>query len=158
MLLGKGFGRIEGPSTGTLTQVLANASNMQQKVGGITFDWSTVPVLNAPLNLPDGTVVPAGRRFLRYGSFMAEITADGPNKGMYGLYDSTANDGRQNRVRGSIFFLNISVDFEDDKSGYPAGYDGGTVFKERLLLDTGAPGGMTTAQFEAAFPLVRYAR
>lgn len=157
MLLGNSVGIKEEFATGTLTQVMANITGISSKVGGTTFDWSTVPVLQAPLTLPDGTVVPAGRRFIRYGSFIAEITADGPNKGYYGLYDAAANDGRQNRTRGKIFFVNISVDFEDKQSAHVAGWDGGKVFKERLRLDVVEAGAMTTAQFEAAFPGVRYA-
>lgn len=258
MLKGNGLGYTEGPSTGSLTRVLANATGIRQKVGGTTFDWSTVPVLGSDLELPDGSLVKAGTRLLRYGMFIAEITqlevqtititgtptggsytlavtrggvtkttaaiaynataaqvaaalnllsnVDGiasgsgtspqsitfntnenvavmvatssltggsspavtigtttqgvDNQGYYGLYDTSATDGRQNRTRGKIFFVDQSVVFTDSKSAYVAGLYGGVGFKERLALDdsggTPAAGYMTTAQFEAAFPLFSY--
>jgi len=255
-LLGNGVGRQGGPSTGTLTKVWMNDTGRRAKVGGCTFDWTTVPPLSSELTLPDGTVFPIGARILLYGQFISLISAletqtititgaptggtftitvtrDGvsrttaalaynassaavaaalnaldnvsgiatvtgsnggpytitfniaenvaqitttnsftggasPNTtiattqagsdkhGMYGLYDQTATDGRQNRIRGKCFFIESSVDVNDSNSRYVAGWYGGKVFRARMKLDdsggTPAPGSMTTAQAEALFP------
>jgi hypothetical protein len=155
-LLGNGFGPKLGPSTGTLTKVWANATGRRPKVGGCTFDWETVTPLAAPLTLPDETVFPIGARVLRYGMFIARITAVGAKQGMYGLYDSTANDGRQLRTRGECFFIESTVLVEDRDSRYVAGFEGGNVYTARMCLDQVLPGYMTRAQAEALFPQLRF--
>src|SRR5688500_11030120 len=60
--------------TGTLTQVFANATGMRPKVGGSTIDWSKVTAPVSDVTLPDGTIIPAGEKYIRYGTFLAQIT------------------------------------------------------------------------------------
>lgn len=53
---------------GSPTMVLAADPNSADwKVGGITLDWGTVATPGADVTLPDGTVIPSGKQYLRYG-------------------------------------------------------------------------------------------
>lgn len=47
------------------------------KAGGITLDWSTVPVISSSVDttFSDGTVVKANQRGLRYGTILTKINA-----------------------------------------------------------------------------------
>jgi hypothetical protein len=96
------------------------------------------------------------------GVTIGTTTSGEDSLGYYGLYDASASDGRQNRLRGQLFFIDKTLILADKNSAHPSAFDGGTVFKERMKLDdsggTPAPGYMTTAQMEAAFPGIRYAR
>jgi hypothetical protein len=90
----------------------------------------------------------------------------GTGTGMYGPYDPAATDGRQSLVRGECFILNETVTqypplgLGAPTSDHPAVFDGGTVWKERLLVTTSASGslalGPTLTNFEAAFPAITY--
>lgn len=147
-------GRIEEGSTGTLTQVWSHPRGQRPKTGGVTFDWSTVVAPVADVTLPDGSVIKAGVKYVRYGMFIARITATGK----YGIYDNEtpAADGRQLRVRGECFFLDKTVLETDDMSNHPPAYEGGTVYLARMALDVAEIGYMTRAQAEELFPDLKF--
>lgn len=83
--------------------------------------------------------------------------------GYYGPYDPAATDGRQTLTRGSCFVLDQT--FQEDPTGllgsqnYPPVFDGGQVWRKRLLITTGThslAAGPTVAEFETAFPRIGY--
>jgi len=130
----------------------------KMKAGGVTIDWSTVAAVSgSDVTLNDGTVVPVGAKYLRYGQVITLITASSK----YGPYDvSPVNDGRQTLARGKCFILNETVVNDDPKSDHPPVLDGGRVWKGRLIMTTGTASltaGPTVANFEAAFPQISYA-
>lgn len=43
------------------------------KPGGITIDWSTVAAPGSDVNLPDGSIIRSGNKYLRYGQVMSKI-------------------------------------------------------------------------------------
>lgn len=93
-------------------------------------------------------------------------TTAGVSGGLYGPYDPAATDGRQNRARGDAFILNETVlqnpavGWGAPDTDHPAVFDGGTVWKQRILATNGVASlanGMTFAEFEALFPRISYA-
>lgn len=89
------------------------------------------------------------------GTAAVVVTTNGDaNAGMYGPYDSTATDGRQNRNRGEIFFINKTVLEDDEMSNHPPAYEGGNVFLARL--DLGSAPKLTRAQCDTVFPDLKY--
>lgn len=88
--------------------------------------------------------------------------------GKYGPYDPTATDGRQTLSRGNCFVLNRTVkengylpNVNNAPTDHPQVFDGGTVWKDRVLMTTGAhslAAGPTVTEFEAAFPRIGYAQ
>lgn len=127
------------------------------KTGGVTIDWSTVAAVSgADVTLNDGVIIPIGRKYLRYGQIITEITTGGK----YGPYDPAAADGRQTLARGKCWIVNRTVTDNDPKGDHPEAIDGGTVFQARLI-QVGAgtrslAAGPTLAEFEAAFPTIDY--
>lgn len=97
---------------------------------------------------------------------IATTTQGVENNGKFGPYDPSATDGRQNLTRGNCFILNKSILEEGIVEGlntsvtdHPQVFDGGTVWKERILMTTGThslAAGPTVAEFEAAFPRITY--
>lgn len=89
------------------------------------------------------------------------------SSGKFGPYDSSATDGRQNLTRGKCFVLNRTVKEKGyaeainiGETDHPQVFDGGTVWKDRVLMTTGThslAAGPTVTEFEAAFPRVGYA-
>jgi hypothetical protein len=126
------------------------------KAGGITLDWSTVTAPAAGATLPDGTVVRAGQKYLRYGKVLCRITASG----RFGPYDAAAVDGREALVRGQCFILNQTVVMDTDlASDHPAVFDGGRVFVGRVtdLADgDGQKANPSRATLSSAFPGVTW--
>jgi hypothetical protein len=45
----------------------------EAKAGGVTIDWATVAAPGADVTLPDGQVIPAGVKYLRYGQVVQLI-------------------------------------------------------------------------------------
>lgn len=126
------------------------------KTGGITIDWTTVPANGANTTLPDGTIVPSGTKFIRYGTVMTKITASGK----FGPSDTTAADGRQrvtNAVRGEAFVLDRTI-VESEPGSNEVGdvYDGGNAFAGRLLIATG--NSPTLQNFIDMFPGVTFTK
>lgn len=87
--------------------------------------------------------------------------------GYYGPYDPAATDGRQTLSRGNCFILNRTVKqngfgavINTQDSDHPQVFDGGTVWKDRVLATTGThslAAGPTFTEFETAFPRIAYA-
>lgn len=144
--------------------VLADLQDAQFKVGGITVDWGTVGAAGGASTLPDQTPVVAGEKVLRFGQTLCRITATGK----FGPYDSAASDGRQLLVPGDCFVLNRTVkengfgaNINTGATDHPQVFDGGTVWKARILMTTGThslAAGPTVAEFMAAFPRIGYAQ
>lgn len=99
---------------------------------------------------------------------VATTTSGTANGGKYGPYDPNATDGRQTLSRGNCFINNRTVKEHGLIDGvstnmatdHPQVFDGGTVWKERVLMTTGAhslAAGPTVTEFEAAFPRIAYA-
>ncbi|HEY6021099.1 MAG TPA: hypothetical protein VIY48_14685, partial [Candidatus Paceibacterota bacterium] len=93
-------------------------------------------------------------------------TTAGTGSGKYGPYDSAASDGRQTLTRGFCFVLNETVVQEAilgwgaPNADNPGVFDGGLVWRDRLLITPTTHGlavGPTIAEFETAFPNIRYA-
>jgi hypothetical protein len=149
----------------TPLQVLAGGE-AQWKAVGATIDWSTVvAVTGSPVTLPDGTVVPVGRKYLRLGQVMCRITATGK----FGPYDFAAADGRQVCARGDCFILNETIlelgatpDLGTVRpTDHPGFLEGGLMWETRILATTGThslANGPTFAELYAAMPLVRAVR
>jgi hypothetical protein len=156
------YGRTQLTKTGRDVEVIADGDYSRMKSGGVTLDVATIAaVAGAPATLTDDTVVPVGKKYLRFGQILARITATG----LYGPFDPAAADGRQTLARGSCFLPNQTW-LDDPGTGllasslHPAVFDGGHVWRDRLLITTGAASlaaGPTVAAFEAAFPEVSYA-
>lgn len=142
---------------GSTIQVSADG-RPDNKLGGVTIDWSTVAaVTGSPVTVNDGVNVPVGSSYLRYGQVICEITASGK----YGPYDPAAADGRQTLARGKCYIVNRTVINNDPRGDYPEAIDGGIVWQARLIQSgVGAhslAAGPTLAELEAAFPRIRYA-
>lgn len=123
------------------------------KAGGVTVDWSLVSAVNADTTLDDGTVVRAGDKYLRFGQVLTQVTAGGK----YGPADTSASDGRQlvdATVRGKSFILDETVVYSEPGSDHPAVFDGGRVFKGRILY--GGSNQPTEANIETMFPGITF--
>jgi hypothetical protein len=124
------------------------------KAGGITIDWSTVtPVTEDTTLTYDGTVVKNGDSYIRGGTTLTQITIGGK----YGPADTGASDGREvvtAAVRGKSFILNETVVKSEPGSDHPAVFDGGRVFKGRLVY--GGSGEPTEANLETMFPAITF--
>lgn len=97
---------------------------------------------------------------------VATTTQGSAHGGKFGPFDPDASDGRQTLSRGNCFINNRTVKengvegFGLGATDHPQVFDGGTVWKERLLMTSGAhslAAGPTVAEFEAAFPRIAYA-
>ena len=161
--MGTTFGRNVYGSTGFALSVLADYSDVEWKAGGVTIDWDTVDaVADDPVTFNDGSTVPVGAKALRYGQILCKITTSG----MFGPHDPDASDGRETLARGDCFILDQTV-FEQNPLGgltplpsnHPAVFDGGTVWKARVLMTTDTHSladGPTVDEFETAFPDIHY--
>lgn len=163
------YGRQVLTKTGRDVMVLADLQDAQFKVGGITVDWAMVVAAVAAGALADQTPVAIGDKTLRFGQVMCEITSvvNGSKVGFYGPYDPAATDGRQTLTRGKCFVVNRTVKengygaaINTAPTDHPQVFDGGTVWRARLLISAGAASlaaGPTVAAFETAFPRIAYA-
>lgn len=137
---------------GKRTQVSADGLP-RWKAGGITLDWSTVTAVSVDTTLDDGTIVKSGDKYLRYGTVLGQITAGGK----YGECLTNLSDGREtvtNAVRGKAFILNETVVYSEPGSDHPAVFDGGRVFKGRLVMNgSNQP---TEANIETMFPGITF--
>lgn len=139
--------------------VMASADGVPRwKAGGVTVDWSTVTAVAAERTLVDGRVVPLGRKYLRFGKILAKITASG----LYGPYDADAADGRQTLTRGDCWIVNETTVDDDFASDHPAVFDGGRVWKDRVvdLADSATAGEQEAnpsfATINTAFPDIQW--
>jgi len=123
------------------------------KAAGITLDWTTVTAVSVDTTLSDGTVVKAGDKYIRYGTVLSQITASGK----YGPADTSVSDGRQlvdATVRGRSFILDETVVYSEPGSDHPAVFDGGRVFKGRIVY--GGANQPTEANIETMFPAITF--
>ncbi len=128
----------------------------------LTFDKSL------GLNGNVGQVTVGAGSLTSGGSITVTIatTHSGTSYGKYGPYDPSATDGRQTLTRGECWILNQTVFEVNPLTGpfsttkdHPAVFDGGTVWKARVLATSGAhslAAGPTWTEFEAAFPRIQY--
>jgi hypothetical protein len=123
------------------------------KAGGVTVDWSTVAANAGGATLTyDGTVVPAGVKYLEGGTVLNKITATGK----YGPFTSGAANGLElatSAVRGDSFILDQTVLESDPHSDHVPVFDGGLIYKSRVVGKAGNP---TEAQIEAMFPDITF--
>jgi hypothetical protein len=104
------------------------------KAGGVSIDWTTVAANGSNTTLADGTIVPAGTKYILWGTVLSRITASGK----FGPADTSAADGRQtvtNAKRGEAFILDRLIT-EAEYSSNVVGdvFDGGNFFESRLLI------------------------
>lgn len=99
-------------------------------------------------------------------TFAVAITAPGGDVGKFGPYDPAATDGRATLTRGECFILNETVlqnglipALPSGSTDHPAAFEGGRVFKDRLLQSGVATHtlalGPTLAEVLTAFPRLR---
>jgi hypothetical protein len=147
------FGQQTTTTTGGGTPASADG-RPEYKPGGVTIDWSTVPANAAAATLADGSVIPAGVKYLPYGLILTRITASGK----YGPHDAGAADGRQTPARGGAYIVNHTTRADDLHADNPPGvFDGGRVYIDRLkLLAAGVytNTGAWAAGIQAVFPRV----
>lgn len=110
----------------------------EAKVAGITIDWTVVPTNVPGITLNDGTVIPAGVKYIPAGCFLAMITASRK----YGPHDpvTPAADGRQTPTRGRLFIINrhlLETDEEHEQFGVDI-IEGGRVYGARLKVQASA--------------------
>jgi len=126
----------------------------EYKPGGVTIDWSTVPANASATTLADGSVIPAGVKYLPYGLILTRITASGK----YGPRQEAAADGREAATRGNTYILNYTIRQDDLHADHPPGvFDGGRVYIDRLKAVTAGAYAATdawTAEVQAALPRV----
>lgn len=118
-----------------------------------------VPQLTSPSNTFAGGTTP---------SVTIATTTAGTGTGLWGPYDPGAGDGRQLLVRGDCFVVNElwtqnpTVGFGQPNADNPGCFDGGTVWKDRIVTSGAAAHslalGPTLVEFEAAFPRIGYAQ
>ncbi|MGI8655471.1 MAG: hypothetical protein ACR2LC_09655 [Pyrinomonadaceae bacterium] len=166
------YGRQILTSTGRSVTVACDM-DMEWKTAGITVDWSTVAAAGSDTALADDTPLKSGQKALRFGQIMTKITSvvNDSKVGYYGPYDPAATDGRQTLARGSAYILNqtqlennLVPGLPSGASDHPAVFDGGRVWRARLLVAAIMGGGAaaslangpTVAAFEAAFPDITY--
>lgn len=148
------YGRTVIGTAGSSIQVSADG-NPLQKMGGVTIDWSTVTAAGSDTTWRDGQTLLAGKKGLRYGQVICEITSGG-SSGKYGPYDPAATDGRQTLTRGQAYILNRSAFQDDAKDEYPEAIYGGQVWLARIIQVGGGSAtlaaGPTLANLLTVFP------
>lgn len=135
------------------TDVGAVTTNAASLTGGGTS--ATVAVLQAGVSsgevtLGDGTVIPAGEKYILPGTILSKITASGK----YGPANTNASDGREGVAasqRGRSFILDRLLRYSESNSDHIGEvFDGGQVYRARLQVDgTYQP---TTAQLLTMMP------
>lgn len=141
--------RAYGNQTGKPLHVSADGFPTR-KVGGLTINWAdaNVPVAGAGgVTLADGTFVPAGVRYLRYGQVMV-VPIDGDGKQGLAVPAVAATA----MVRDRTFVLDESVVETEPMSDHGGGaFYGGRVYKARLNVGGAWP---TLANLLVACPLL----
>jgi hypothetical protein len=68
------LGRTVLPTNTVFPTRISADGHPEYKAGGITIDWSTVTASGSDTTLPDGSVIKANLKYLRYGQTMTKIT------------------------------------------------------------------------------------
>ncbi len=110
--------------------------------GGIPSGLATTTAVT----LRDGSVIPVGTKFVRYGTVIFEHTT--------GLY--RVADGATTLVNGKCFVMNYTITDADPKSPtFGGAADEMRAFQPLLLV--GGTGQPTMANFITAFPNIKFA-
>lgn len=165
----------------------AHGNQFAQTATGIAYNATAADVANALAALPG---VGAGNVSVTFGSSAWTVTFNrslgdvpqmttsvtnltgagaavtpttstaGTGTGLYGPYDSAATDGRQTLEKGRVWIVNQTVKENDLKSNHPPVFDGGRVWRQRILATDGThslAAGPTFAELLAAMPSLRFA-
>jgi hypothetical protein len=134
------LGRTVHTNLGTGPALEVSYDGQVQYSPPLTLDWSTVAAVSgSDVTLNDGTIIPIGSKYLRYGQVITLITTGGK----YGPYDDEAADGRQTLTQGNVYILNRTLVYTSGiGSAVPQQYDpehigaiqGGFVWHARLLV------------------------
>lgn len=151
-----GYGTVDIHQGGRGLSPLVHRKGVAFKIGAMTIDWSTITAVVSDTTLPDGTVVKAGHKYIRYGTIMSQITASGK----YGPADTSETDGRQTvdaTQRGKSFILDQTIiESEPGSEIVGSAIEEGLLYKDRLVIDgTNQP---TEANLLAMFPGARIQR
>ena len=85
----------------------AGDHKLEMKVAGITMDWSTVTAVSgSAVTLKDGTVIPIGAKYLRYGTPVYRHT-DGTYRVATDAAPATAKE-RASDFSANVFFIFLS--------------------------------------------------
>jgi hypothetical protein len=134
--------------------------------GKVTVSGGALPgtalsvTFNVAENVAAMTTVDAYTGGSSPASAIGTTTQGTTSRGSFGPYDPAASDGRQTLTRGECFILNETALEALAGSDHPGVFDGGIVWKDRLLITTGShslAAGPTVTEFETAFPRVSYA-
>lgn len=71
------LGRTVQPARSGYDFSIIAGADVEWLMGGVTFDWSLVTAVAVDTTYPDGRVVRAGQKALRYGQFVTRITGGG---------------------------------------------------------------------------------
>lgn len=157
-------------ATATSAQALfdtALGTNVVTVSGGALPGTALTVTFNVSENVATMSHVDAYTGGTSPAAAIASTTAGTTSRGDFGPYDPAATDGRQTLTRGEAYILNETVlehnalGFDVTPSDHPAVFDGGLVWKARLLMTTGThslAAGPTVSEFETAFPRVSYAQ
>lgn len=142
-----GYGMHTLGKTGQQIMALFVLEGAEWKPGGITVDWSKVAAVAVETTLPDGTIVPVGGKYLRYGQVMTEIDTPeiqtvewtgGPTAGAgilslpeFGDYDATPLAG--------IAYNATAAQFEDALNDLPQIGPGGASVSRAGAGSAGSP-------------------
>lgn len=126
-----------GGTTGHGWGCLAEGKFVAKPVG-VTIDWDSVEATEDDVTLADGTVVAAGKKYLRYGQVLVFNSGTGK---WTPWTDETM-------VRGEVCILDRTVILGSVVDGLYFGaddhasvFEGGRVYKDRLLVDAGPGAG-----------------
>lgn len=171
-ILGNTISGIAWNVSASALQALVNALDAEGASGVTVAKAGFVYTITFPGALGNVAQVTADGSNLTTGASTITVTVATTTSGLdgfgkYGPYDPAATDGRQTLTRGKCFINNKSVkegghiaDLNTMPTDHPQVFDGGTVWKDRLLMTTGThslAAGPTVTEFEAAFPRIAYA-
>lgn len=71
------LGRTVFPNGNIFPTRVSADGNPRYKVGGITIDWGNITAPGSDVTLPDGSIIKAGQKYVRYGQVMTKETLSG---------------------------------------------------------------------------------
>lgn len=145
------YGRYEFGKFGSGISCSADGSPVA-KVAGVQLAWAAIVAVAEARKFKDEDTVEAGEKFIRYGTVVCRITSSttatevgkfmpymtGTLSGTGNIINTLAAVGGITRVQslaeGDVFLVNRSVHEDDVLSDYPEVFDGGRMYKQRLLV------------------------